>query len=241
MRRCFWILLALLGFLSSAALADQNALEQVDHLYLERDQPPKEQMGLDLLRRELAANPRNDEVLWRLARALKWEGDQKTESAEKIKLYKQAADTATKGVEANPRSVGSHFWLGVGLGKIGQTQGILRSLFLVDPIKKEMETVLSLDPKNDGAHLVLGVMYRKLPGFWGGSNKRSLAELMQAVSANPRSTLNHLELANTYLEEGKKQEARTELRSILDIPDPVDPVEARKDKREAAQMLDRLR
>ena len=237
------ILLTVLSALSIACVVSAqtpNILEEVDRLYLQRDERPKAKSALEILERELSAKPNDDEILWRMARALKWEGDLKSESSEKIGFYKRAVEMAKKGVEANPLSVASHFWLGVGWGKIGQTQGVLRSLFLVDPIKKEMETVLSLDPNNDGAHLVLGVMYRKLPGFWGGSTKRSMEELKRAVSERPNSTLNRLELANTYLEERKKQEAMSELQSILAIFDPVDPVEARKDKEEAQQMLSNI-
>ena len=194
-----------------------------------------------LLKEELAEHPKNDEALWRMSRALKWEGDQKKESSEKISMYEQAVAVAKKGVESNPQSIGSHFWLGVGWGKIGETRGVLRSLFLVDPIKKEMTKVLSLDPDNDGAHLVLGVMYRKLPGFIGGSNKRSIEELKKAIASNPWSTLNHLELAKTYIDDGQTSQAEEELHALLAIDDPFDPVESRKDKREAEEMLARLK
>ena len=234
-------LFLVLAFAPPVPAQTLSILEEVDRLYLQRDQRPNAKIALDLLERELAAKPHDDEVLWRLARSLKWEGDQKGDSAEKIDLYKQAVEMAKKGVEANPQSVGSHFWLGVGWGKIGQTQGVLRSLFLVDPIRKEMETVLSLDPNNDGAHLVLGVMYRKLPGFYHGSMKRSLEELKKAVSEKPNSTLNRLELANTYLEQSNQADAKKELQSILAISEPVDPVEARKDKEEARELLSSIR
>jgi tetratricopeptide (TPR) repeat protein len=241
MRRLFWPVLLLLLSRSLLLGAEPDLLKEVDLLYLERDQPPKAELALELLRKELSTNPDNDEALWRMSRALKWEGDQRQESSEKIALYQQAADTAKKGIEANPKSVGAHFWHGVALGKIGETRGVLRSLFLVAPIKKEMETVISLDPNNDGAHLVLGVMYRKLPGFVGGSNNRSIEELEKSIALKPLGTLHRLELARTYLEEKKTDKAKEALRSILEIDQPYDPVEARRDRREAEEILSRLK
>jgi tetratricopeptide (TPR) repeat protein len=242
MSRPFWLVLfVMLGFASTLWGEETGWISEVDRLYLERDQRINAESALSILRKELADHPKNDEALWRMSRALKWEGDQKKESSEKIAMYEQAVEMARRGVEANPKSVGGHFWLGVGLGKIGETRGVLRSLFLVDPIKKEMMTVLFLDPTNDGAHLVLGVMYRKLPGFIGGSNKRSVEELKKAITFNPRSTLHHLELAKTYIEESQTDRAEGELRTLLTIMDPSDPVEGRKDKREAEKMLSELK
>lgn len=213
---------------------------EVDRLYFQRDQPSKAERALMLLQKERQANPKNDEVLWRLARALKWEGDQKKGRAQKTVLYERAVEAAKEAVEINPKSVGGHFWMGVAMGKIGETRGVFRSLFLVDPIKKEMETVLSLNPNHGGAHLVLGVMYRKLPGFFGGSNKRSIDELKIAISVEPRRTLPYLELAITYLEEDREKEAGQTLHTLLSVTDPLDPVESRKDKEEAKEMLSRI-
>jgi predicted negative regulator of RcsB-dependent stress response len=89
--------------------------------------------------------------------------------------------------------------------------------------------------------LVLGVMYRKLPGFFGGSTKRSIEELKKAIASNPRSTLHHLELAKTYIEDNQISQAEEELHALLGIADPSDPVESRKDKREAEEMLPSLK
>ncbi len=238
------LLVAILSFLIYSSFlwaGEREILQEVDWLYLERNQRSKAEQALALLQRERQSDPENPEILWRLARTLKWEGDQKESRSDKITLYERAVAMARRGVEVNPKSIGGHFWLGVSMGKVGESRGLFRSLFLIDPIKKEMQTVLSLNPGHGGAHLVLGVMYRKLPGFLGGSNKRSIEELKKAISLEARRTLPYLELAITYREEDQDRKAAEMLHSLIAIADPVDPIEARVDKEEAKEMLSNLK
>ncbi len=225
----------LLFFLLCAA--EGSKIVEADRLYFARDENDNEERSIRLLKEVLESEPDNEAALWRMARAYKWKGDLAAGEKEKLSLYEEARRWAERALQADPKSVGGHFLLGVAYGRIGETRGVLRSLSLVGPIQREMEAVLAADPENDGAHHVLGVMYRKLPRLFGGSLKKSEEELRRAIRSNPRSTIHLRELALTLLEEERGSEAKEALRALMEIKEPSDPVQAKIDRREAESLL----
>ncbi|HET8575830.1 MAG TPA: hypothetical protein VFO18_01930, partial [Methylomirabilota bacterium] len=66
---------------------------------------------------------------------------------EKLEAYDQGREAARRAVEVAPRSVQAHFWYGTDTARWGQTKGVVRSLFLLPTVKREIATVLELDPK----------------------------------------------------------------------------------------------
>jgi tetratricopeptide (TPR) repeat protein len=212
--------------------------KKIDQAYFERDHGESLMEGEHLCEEALRRGLPKDEAYWRMARLKAWEGAIAKESSERLMLFKEAERWAHKGIDANPENVEAHFWLGVAYGRIGETQGILKSLSLIEPIRHEMDEVLKLNPNHAGAHHLLGVMYRKLPWFKGGSNKKSVEELQKSIMLNNANTLYHLDLAKTYLEMDKTDEARQELEKVRTIVPPFDPVEAEIDKKMANDLLE---
>ena len=222
-----------------AAEEPGSAIREIDSLYFNRDQGDflkKGEEACDLaLKREDVSK---DEVYWRLARFKAWEGNIALEKGEKLRFFQETEAFARMAIEANPSNPEGHYWLGVAYGRRGEVQGILKSLSLVDPIKKEMAEALELNPNHAGAHHLLGIMYRKLPWFKGGSSKKSLEELKKASELNGTHTLYRIDLAKSYLEKDLKVEALAELKAVIGMDRPFDPVQARRDKKEAAALLE---
>lgn len=212
--------------------------KKIDQAYFERDHGESLMEGERFCEEALKRGLPKDEAYWRMARFKAWEGAIAKESSEKLKLFKEAEGWARKGIEANPENVEAHFWLGVAYGRIGETQGIFKSFSLIEPIRHEMDEILKLNPNHAGAHHLLGVMYRKLPWFKGGSNKKSLEELQKSIALNNANTLYHLDLAKTYLAMNKTDEAWQELEKVRTIAPPFDPVEAEIDKKMADHLLE---
>ncbi|MCX5725709.1 MAG: hypothetical protein NT030_00765 [Candidatus Saganbacteria bacterium] len=104
----------------------------------------------------------------------------------------------------------------------------------------EMETCIKIDPTYDEAHYVLGVLYRKAPG-WPlscGDIKKSKGELLLAIKYNPNRLLSHLGLAETYTNTGDYNEAREELNKVISMPfEPDRTPEDKEYKAQAAQIL----
>ncbi|MHB8481638.1 MAG: tetratricopeptide repeat protein [Nitrospiria bacterium] len=212
-------------------------LKKIDEVYAERDQAGALKKGESLCDQALTTDLPKDEVYWRFSRFKAWQGFLSQDRAFKLTFFKEAESLAKKAIEINPQSTEGHFWLGVAYGRIGETQGVLKSLFLIEPIRHEMDEVLKLNPNHPGAHHVLGVMYHKLPWFKGGSDKKSVEELQKSISLNGTNTLYHLDLAKTYLAMNREEDARKELETVLAIATPFDPVMAVLNKKEAHALL----
>jgi tetratricopeptide (TPR) repeat protein len=219
------------------ALEGETLLADGDRLYESRDEADHAEEAISVYQKLLEADPKNDGILWRLSRSYRWRGDIAASSGDKLAAYQESEKWAEKAIEANPASVGGHLMLGIAYGRIGETKGVLKSLSLVSPIKKEMGIVLSHDPKNDTAHHVMGVLYRKVPGLMGGSIKKSIESLQTAVDLNRSGTTHHLELARSYLEKGKTDQAKAALQALLEISDPSDRVQSKKDRADAEALL----
>lgn len=237
-----WVFIILLFNPTASAGEEADSIlffKKIDQSYFERDRGEVLMEGERLCEEAVKKGFPKDEAFWRMARFKSWEGAIAKDSSEKLKLFKEAEGWAHKAAEANPENVEGHFWLGVAYGRIGETQGVLKSLSLIEPIRHEMDEVLRLNPNHAGAHHLLGVMYRKLPWFKGGSNKKSLEELQKSITLNNANTLYHLDLAKTYLEMNKTDEARQELEKVRTIALPFDPVEAEIDKKIAEHLLEK--
>jgi len=215
-------------------------LLRAEGLYQTRDVDDHTEQAILLYRTVLEGDPDNLEALWKLSRSYRWQGDEADSKKDKLAAYKQAEDYAKKAIAAHPEAPSGHLMLGIAYGRIGETQGVLKSLFLVGPIKKEMETVLEREPHNDVAHHVLGVLYRKLPGWLGGSLEKSARYLKKAVKENPHRIIHYLDLAKTHLEQGEDQKAVKALEALLAMAQAQDRVREKQDRAEAEALLDML-
>lgn len=233
-------MLALALVLLSAALPSSAAdLSSADALYFHRDQPQKLDAALAAYDELLKASPDDPEVLWRKGRALMRHGEKQARKAEKLADYLQAEDLLKRAVALKPGVADARFFYGVTMGRRGEAQGILKSLFLIKPIKKEMAEVLRLDPAHGGAHRVLGEILWQVPGFAGGDKKKAIEEFEAAVRLSPDYTANYEPLAEAYLKYGRKDDAIRVLRQGLAVTTPSDPAAAPDDQADLRKLLDK--
>ncbi len=243
MKKIF-ILFAFLVLIIPRAHSEEigSLLEQADLLYASREVIEYSEKSIELYEKVLEINPGNYETCWKIARACKWLGD-KYPKEERIKVLEKGERFAKKAIEINPEGTEGHFWLGVSLGRIGEERGILNSLFLVGPIKDEMEKVLKLDSEHDGAYYVLSALYRKAPGWplsCGDINK-SKEHVLLAIKYKPDRILNHIGLAEVYMNMGKHRKAKEELLIALELPFEEDRIpEGKDDKEKAKELLEKV-
>jgi tetratricopeptide (TPR) repeat protein len=217
-------------------------VQQGDILYAERADLAKAKEAQARYEAALADKEDDYGASWRMARVLYWIGDHTAEKAAKRRLFQQGIDHAKRAIEVDPDKADGHFWLGVCYGVYGEARGVLKSLFLVKPIKEEMRRVLEIDPSYDrgGADRVLGRVYHEVPRIAGGSEKKSLEHLLKAVEYGPRVGLNLLYLADTYISLGRIDEARRTLETILTmeaLPDLLP--ETAEEQAQARERLER--
>ncbi|MBI4348944.1 MAG: glycerate kinase [Elusimicrobia bacterium] len=220
---------------STSTVVSTGAFAEADRLYFSRHQPGRLEKAHDLLR-----DASDAPGLWRLSRCLVRLGERETKKGKRLERFRQAEKAAARAVELDPKSAEAHFALGLSLGRRGETQGLMSSLFLVGPIRRAMETTLALDPSHSGAHHVLGEMLRRLPRLAGGSKTEGLRHLERSLELGPGRTAVYVDLARAYLDAKEKARAREVLERLLKVTEPSDPAEHEDDVAEARRLLERL-
>ena len=177
----------------------------------------------------VAADPRNFDAAWKLARADYWLGGHAPE-AERRRFFEQGIDAGRKAVALQANRPEGHFWIAANMGALAESFGLRQGLKYRKPIKEELETVLRLDPRfqQGSADRALGRWYFKVPSLFGGSHKDAEAHLRASLTYNPNSTASHFFLAELLLDDGRRDEARAELQRVLDAP--IDPDWAPEDQ-----------
>lgn len=233
----------LLTLALAAAAAGPDYLAQADALFAQRADLAKARQAADLYQKALQADPKNEQAAYKLARTYYWIGKHQKTDEEKVAVFEKGIAAAKKALAINPDSLGGHFWLGVCYGVYGSAKGVMKSLSLVDPIKQEMAAVIAKDPSYDsgGAYRVLGRLYFKLPGLFGGSNSKAVENLQTALKYGPHRWLNHIYLAEVYMDEGEKEKARALLKQVLAGPaEPGLEPEWAEEKEQARKLLQEL-
>jgi tetratricopeptide (TPR) repeat protein len=217
-------------------------LLQADELWAQRADIERCRQAIATYEKVLAVDTNNYEAAWKIARACYWLGIQPTEE-DKVAIFEKGIESAKKAIAIKDNDPAGHFWLGVSYGKYGEAKGILKSLSLVDPTKEEMERVLELDPnfESGGAYRVLGRLYYKLPGLFGGSNKKSIENLKKSIEIDPERLLTHVFLAEVYIDTDKQDLARKELEFVANSPPKkgYEP-ESAMEKEQAKELLKKL-
>jgi len=223
---------------------DAPRAQQVpDTLYAQREDLSKAREAAAIWTERLAQNPKDFESAWKLARARYWLGGHAPE-AERKRLLEDGIAAARTAAAIEPDRPEGHFWLAANMGALAESFGLRQGLKYRGDIKKELETVLRLDPgfQQGSADRALGRWYNRVPGLFGGSNKQSEEHLRKALTYNPKSTATLYFLAETLQDEGKKAEAKSLLDQVIAAPiDPDWAPEDREFKAKAARLLKTLR
>jgi len=184
------------------------------------------------------------EALWKIARTTHYLVDELKSEKEQRRVIDIGIDAARKAITISPDKPDGYFWLGVNYAKEGQVKGILKSLFRISPIKKNMRKVIEMDDKYEGggAYIVLGRVYSQVPGILGGSNKKAKENLLKAMRICKTNPLTYIFLAEVYHDMGKIEKAIKLLSDFEKIE--VDPrwiPETEKKKREGAEILSKYK
>ena len=179
---------------------------------------PQIQQAIDLLERHLEGTPEDGEALWLVAKAYLYLGDRLEQDV--LETLKKGQEYAEAAVEYLPGSPHPYFWHASLIGRVGQTKGILSSLFMVRPMKDSLDKVLELDDSYADAHWVLSQLYHQAPGFplSIGNKKSSLQHAEKAMELDPANLDYQLQLAVALECNGRKKEAIPVLENLLKNP-----------------------
>src|SRR5438445_520636 len=209
-----------------------------------QDDPARIDRARDLLEAAVVKGAGDDvPTLVALARAWFLYGEERAKTQEtKIAAYERARDVAKRATALAPKDPDAHLWYAITLGTWSQAKGLLRSALALRDLRKEVDTVLRLDPSNIDAHIMAGSIARELPMVLGGDRKEAEEHFKTARRLDPRLTGARIELAQLYINIGRYQEARQELQAVLAERAPTDRARwTLKEAPRARQMLEAIR
>jgi tetratricopeptide (TPR) repeat protein len=183
------------------------------------------------------ADPKNERYLYLWSRIHVRKGDDAGTKAEKLANFGRAKAVAETLIELNDRSDQGHCWWGVAQGRIGQTRGVLNSLFMVSDLKKAFGRAIELNPKHPTALDAFGVLYYELPGFAGGDLDKSEQYFKRSIESDPNYTLPRLDLAKVYIRQKRWLAARAQLDTLLATTDARNPGDTELDDKPEARLL----
>lgn len=171
-------------------------------------------------------------------------------------LFASAVEHARTAVQVAPDSASGHLELAVALGRQALREGPRTRLALSREIKAETDRSIALDPNLGRAYHVRAMWNRKIAGLnfferttaravlggvpKGASMDNAVADFQRAIELEPGYVNHHLELARTYLEMNRKDDARRELERAIALPPTSSPRDPRY-QGEARELLRKLK
>lgn len=223
--------------------AVQIVAEDPDALYRDRETLASARRAEEIWASRLAADPKDFASAWKLARVWYWLGTNGLPEAERKPALEAGIAAARAAQAIEPGKPEGPFWLAANMGALAESFGLRQGIKYRGPIRDALETVLARDPafQHGSADRALGRWYYKVPGLFGGSNRKSEEHLRKSLTYDPNSIISRLFLAETLADMGRKDEAVGELRTALAAPlDPDWTPEDRRFKEQAKQLLAKL-
>lgn len=189
-------------------------LEEIDQ-QLQSAETPADLLKVETLIRE---SPPSADLTSRLAKTYFRLGKESGRTSRK-EYFTSCVEQADKTIKLDSRLASGYFFKGLCEGRLGEINGVWSSLGVIEPLKKNMETAITLDPaiENGGPHRALGRMYHELPLLLGGDLDKSLDHLKEAVRLGPDFGENYFFLAETYYTRREYPLAEKALNDLLEV------------------------
>ena len=197
--------------------------------------------------------PKNPDLLVRIARQYRYLMTDATDTKEKLRLGNLALDYSERAAACGPKDCDAQLATAITLGKMLPYLPTREQVAASPRIKDSVDKALAIDPRNDNAwhilgrwnrvladisgakRFVAGLMYGELPK---GSYEEAERAMKKAIALNPHRLMHYIELGRIYAQMGRKDEARDLFNKGLGMPDAEkDDPETKARGREALAKL----
>ena len=236
MRSCIAVFYIALSGLPVTVLAQNDP----DALYRNRASIDSARSAAAIWEARLKSDAREFDAAWKLARVCYWLGNHEAQENMRRTALERGITAARQAVSVHDDRPEGHFWIAANMGTLAESFGLRQGLKYRGEIKSELETVLRLDPgfQKGSADRALGRWYLKVPGLFGGSDKKSEEHLRKSLTYDNNSTVSHFFLAETLFDLNRDTEAIEELKKVLAVPtDPEWEAEDREYKQKSTELL----
>jgi hypothetical protein len=227
--------------LPAPRLDAREAQSDPDALYRDRERPASALAAELLWAERVAADGRDFDSAWKLARVRYWLGTNgPARPDERKQLLEQGIAAGRLATAARPDAPHGHFWIAANMGALAEAHGLRQGIRYRAPIREALETALRLDAAylDGSADRALGRWYFKVPRLFGGDLRKSEQHLRKALTYKSDSVLTLLFLGETLIELDRRADARAVLDAAIAAPsDPEWIPEDTRFKAEAKRLL----
>ena len=178
--------------------------------------------SMEITKKIVDADPDNVEALIFLSRVwLTYGYVVERDKENKIRAFETGKDIAQRAIELAPDSPDAHFFYVANLALVGENKGVFNSLFMLPEIRKELDTILELDPNHCYGLGMQGALYYYLPGILGGDMKISEIYLRRALFSDPNLSSAKLYLAMNLNKQERYDEAIEVLNELIAEKNPT--------------------
>ncbi|MFL6583686.1 MAG: tetratricopeptide repeat protein [Chthoniobacterales bacterium] len=178
--------------------------------------------------------PKNPDLLVRIARQYRYLMTDASDKQEKLRLGHIALDYSTRAAACGPKDCDAQLAPAITLGKMLPYMPTKEQVSASPRIKESVDKALAIDPHSDTAWHILGRWHRVLAEInsmkrmvagliYGQLPKGSIEEAEQAmkkaIALNPNRLMHYIELGRIYAQMGRKDEARQFINKGIAMPD----------------------
>ena len=219
--------------LPTVASAAESAGDLIDKgKVFERKFKANEALPLYLSAEKL--EPKNPDLLVRIARQYRYLMTDASDTQEKLRLGHLALDYSVRAAECGPKDCDAQLAPAITLGKMLPYMPTKEQVTASPRIKESVDKALAIDPKNDNAWHILGRWNRVLAEISGakrflagmiygdlpkGSFEEAERAMKKAIALNPNRLMHYIELGRIYAQMGRKEEAKELINKGLGMPD----------------------
>ncbi len=163
------------------------------------------------------------------------------DTAKRQTAYEEGARLAKQALDLQEQNAQAHYLYAANLGSAAQLKGTMASALIVQDLKAHVRRALEIKEDHAPALHMMGMMLEELPWFLGGDADAALTYLKRATVVDPSYVHARLDLAKAYVKRRALDDARRELRILLDTTQSADlSISKRRYRREAADLLSTL-
>ncbi len=178
--------------------------------------------------------PKNPDLLVRIARQYRYQMTDAADPKEKLRLGHLALEYSDRAAECGPKDCDAQLAPAITLGKMLPYMPTKEQVSASPRIKESVDKALAIDPRNDNAWHILGRWNRVLAEISGakrflagliygelpkGSYEEAERAMKKAIAINPNRLMHYIELGRIYAQMGRKDEAREMINKGLGMPD----------------------
>jgi len=157
----------------------------------------------------------------------------------KIQAYERGRQVADLALQQEPGNADARFWRAANLGRWLE-RNRLRAATQVGTLRDEMQAIIRDHPDYAAAYGFLGYYYYRAPWPLGDLDE-AIKMFRQGLTRDPRASGMRVGLARTLVDKGRPNDARAELRRVLDEKAPSNLADwTLRDAPDARKLLESL-